>query len=272
MIDARDKVTNPAGRFKIDPKRLIGIALHHSVSGDYLTHQSSEADEIGQLQAIDRYHVSEGFGGIGYHLAAFASGRVYQTGDLDGARAHVANRNQELIGIVAIGTFTDRLPDRPQINALFEAIAFVDAFVGRTLTVKGHRDWAVEGQGTLCPGRIDEFDWTSPPQPGSGVMVRFNGIATWFEGRSLPDGAQGGVLDARAAFTLPAEARALRLEVALKQGAFSAGDTTYAGRVDDRYGARLGIIDVDLLPDGSLRYDCPPGTVVARIGCLGYWA
>jgi hypothetical protein len=63
----------------------------------------------------------------------------------------------------------------------------------------------------------------------------------------------------------------VRLEVAVLKGAFAAGDPTYAGRVDDRYGARLGIIDVALQADGSLRYDSPPGTVVERIGCLGYW-
>ena len=64
----------------------------------------------------------------------------------------------------------------------------------------------------------------------------------------------------------------MRLEVALLRGGFSVGDGTYAGRVDERYGGRLGIIDADLRPDGTLLYDCPPGTVIERVGCLGYWA
>src|SRR5687768_2191227 len=105
-IDVRTRMTNPAGCFKTERAALAGIAVHHSVSGDYLTAQASEADELAQLDAVDRYHVSQDFGGIGYHVAAFASGRLYLLGDLDGARAHVAGRNHELLGIVAIGTFT----------------------------------------------------------------------------------------------------------------------------------------------------------------------
>ena len=103
-------MTNASGRFKIDHASLIGIAVHHSVSGDYLAAGGPESEELAHLQAIDRYHVGQNFGGIGYHLAAFTSGRLYLLGDLDGARAHVAGRNHELLGVVAIGTFTDRLP------------------------------------------------------------------------------------------------------------------------------------------------------------------
>jgi hypothetical protein len=102
-------------------------------------------------------------------------------------------------------------------------------------------------------------------------MVRYNAFAASLEGRILDEGTRDGLLAAAAEFALPAEARAVRLEVALLHGAMAIGDGSYAGRVDERYGARLGIIDARLRPDGSLLYDCPRGTVIERVGCLGYW-
>ncbi|MGE0056968.1 MAG: peptidoglycan recognition family protein [Dehalococcoidia bacterium] len=275
LIDVRAQMTNPQGRFKTNRNALTGVAVHHSVGGDYLGEDASEAAELAQLQAIDHYHVGLDYGGIGYHLAAFASGRLYQLGDLDAARAHVAGRNHELLGIVAIGTFTERMPGLRQVEALRQGIAHLCKAAGRQLVVKGHGAWALPGEGTACPGLLGGFDWASdevPPVAAThAAMHRFNGVAASLEGRLLDAGARSGVLKAAAEFALPAEARCIRLEVALLRGGFAVGDGTYAGRVDERYGARLGIIDAMLRPDGSLLFDCPPGTVIERVGCLGYW-
>ncbi len=270
-IDIRHRVTAPGGRFEVEASALQGIALHHSASGDYLTAAASESREIEHIQAIDRHHVEQEFGGIGYHMAVFASGRTYLLGDLGGARAHVAGRNHELLGIVAIGTFTERQVENRQLAALRKALEYLRRYAGRDLPVQGHARWALPGQGTLCPGRLDEIDWDAPSMPATTAMVRFNGIARTLEGRTLPDGLRGGILDAASEFSLPPGARMVRIEVALRRGGFALGDGTYAGRVDEGYGSRLGIIDAQLLPDGSLAYDCPPGTEIERIGCLGYW-
>lgn len=272
LIDLQDHVTAPEGRFIVSPANLIGIAVHHSVSGDYLGESATEAAERAQIQAIDRYHVAQDFGGIGYHMAAFASGRLYLLGDLSGARAHVAGRNHELLGVVAIGTFTERLPGDRQLAALDEAIARMREHAGKELPVKGHADWALPGQGTACPGTLRQVDWDrSVETMRQQDMIRFNGFVAALDGASLAAGARNAELWAAQEFTLPPEARRVRLEVTLTRGAFAAGDASYAGRVDERYGCRLGIIDVDLDASGSLRYDCPPGTIIERIGCLGYW-
>jgi hypothetical protein len=102
-------------------------------------------------------------------------------------------------------------------------------------------------------------------------MVRHNGYAASLEGIFLADGTRHGVLPAVQELGLPEAARSVRLEVALAAGSFAVQDGSYAGRVDERYGARLGIIDACLLPDGSLLFDCAPGTRIERVGCLGYW-
>jgi hypothetical protein len=272
-IDARNVVTAPEGRFRLARQRLIGIALHHSVSGDYLPQGASQAQERAHIRAIDRYHVEQGYGGFGYHLAAFASGRLYQLGDLDAARAHVAGCNHELLGIVAIGTFTTVLPGKPQMEALADGIRLLRASAGAHLPAKGHSAWALPGQGTACPGLLADTDWSAAAMPlcAAGAMVRHNGYAASMEGRLLADGARNGVFAAAHELGLPPEARSVRLEVALVSGSFVVRDGSYAGRVDERYGARLGIIDACMLADGSLLFDCSPGTRVERIGCLGYW-
>jgi hypothetical protein len=272
FIDVRASMTGAEGRFKTNRASLLGIAIHHSVSGDYLSPAATQAEEFAQLQAIDRYHVSENFGGIGYHAAASASGRLYLLGDLDAARAHVAGRNHELLGLVAIGTFTSRLPGEEQLQAIQEGIRLLRKSAGRELPAKGHGAWALPGEGTTCPGMLAEIDWNREPAARQGdAMHRFNAIAASLEGRSLNDGARAGVLKAAAEFALPEGAHSIRLEIALLRGGFAVGDGSYAGRVDERYGARLGIIDVALRPDGTILYDCPPGTVIERVGCLGYW-
>lgn len=172
MIDARHLVTKPQGSQKNPNASVLGIAVHHSVSGDYLSEDATEAQEIAHIKAIDSYHLQVGFGMFGYHMAAFPSGRLYLCGDLDGQRAHVAGRNHQLRGIVAIGTFTDRLPGPRQVAAIVEGIREIRRFTGRPLPVKGHNDWALPGNGSACAGRMNGFDWEPLLQGDNDVEER----------------------------------------------------------------------------------------------------
>ena len=154
MIDARAYVTSPAGRYYVPWSDVIGIAIHHSVSGlQFFTAAAmTPEDELNHIRMIDIYHASQGWGGFGYHLAPFPSGRLYLCGDLDGARAHVASRNHELRGIVFIGDFTARDPGPAQLAAGAEAVAQVRQAAGRPLALAGHRTWALPEYPTSCPG------------------------------------------------------------------------------------------------------------------------
>ena len=155
MIDASANVTAPEGRGRLSP---IGIALHHSVTT--MDADATEAQELAHIEAIDRHHVSIGYGGFGYHSAVFPSGRAYICGQLTGMRAHVARRNHELIGIVAIGNFVGGLPLQPQMEGIVEAIKDTRSwFPDRSLPVKGHNDWALPGEGTACAGLLNGVDF-----------------------------------------------------------------------------------------------------------------
>jgi len=149
-IDVRNRMTDGGvGRSPLDPAQVIGIAIHHSVTTSYT--RASVEQEIDHLLSIDRYHSGQGWGGIGYHLAVFPSGRYYLCGSLDGARAHVAFRNHELIGIVLIGDFSTQPPPLLQLDAGAQAVAFVRrTYPDRP--IKGHRDWALPQYPTACPG------------------------------------------------------------------------------------------------------------------------
>ena len=150
MIDFRDSIpSGRTGRYPLDPAAVIGIAIHHCAARapfDWL-----EDREHQHLLAIDRYHQTLDYGGFGYHLAVFPSGRWYYCGDLGFARAHVASRNFELIGVALMGTFTHDPPPDDQLCAAAEAIAFVhETYPDRP--VRGHRDWALPAYPTACPG------------------------------------------------------------------------------------------------------------------------
>lgn len=154
----------PEGRFKISA--IKGIAIHHSVTSEPAP--SSVEWELAHLRAIDAFHVAKDYGGIGYHVCAFPSGRVYQVGDFDGARAHVASRNHELVGICAIGDFSSSLPGVTQMGAIVAGIRAVLDFYRLPLPILGHNQWALPGQGTVCAGTLNGYDWTPwllPPVP-----------------------------------------------------------------------------------------------------------
>lgn len=147
ILDATADITNPNGWAPLG--NVIGVALHHTVTT--ISPSATEEQEREHIRSIDRYHVQQGWYGIGYHYLCFPSGRVYRTGW--GARAHVASRNHELIGIAWVGDLTARLPSVYEVSAA--AVALRDAWqrIGREVEVRGHRLWALATHPTACPAK-----------------------------------------------------------------------------------------------------------------------
>lgn len=166
MLDARNEVTHSDSYKTLNP---IGIAIHHTASRG--NPDMSEDNERSVIRAIDAYHLAQGYGGFGYHAIVFQSGRSYICGDPEKSRAHVAHRNHELIGIAAHGDFTSEKPTPRLLQALTTTIRELDP--DGSLTIDGHTQWALPGNGTLCPGdliqALRDFDASSlisnPNQP-----------------------------------------------------------------------------------------------------------
>lgn len=147
VIDAANLATNPNGWAPLGT--VIGVAIHHTVTT--ISPSASEDEERAHIRAIDQFHVKQGWHGIGYHYLCFPSGRVYRVGW--GARAHVANRNHELVGIAWVADLSSRQPNIYEVAAAAVALRDAWARIGKQVEVKGHREWAVEGWGTACPGQ-----------------------------------------------------------------------------------------------------------------------
>src|SRR3989442_4543210 len=142
-----------AGRSRLDTAAVIGIAIHHSVSGGqfFMSSAPSQDEELSHLLMIDQYHASLGWAGCAYHMPAFPSGRFYLCGSLTGARAHVASRNNELVGQVLIGNFMDTPPPASQLFAAADGVAYMRrTYPGRP--IQPHRNWALPAYPTSCPG------------------------------------------------------------------------------------------------------------------------
>lgn len=146
----------------------IGIAVHHTTGPGWPERVNpgdikNIDDELAYLMAIHNYHANpqydpqgnvlkSAWGGLGYHAAAFPSGRWYLSHEnLLLQRAGVASRNFEIISVVMVGNFSDKAPGFLQQEGCAEAIAYIIEELG-DLSFQGHRDWALPGHGTACPG------------------------------------------------------------------------------------------------------------------------
>ena len=126
-------------------------------------------------QAVARYHVRHnGWAGIGYHFFVMPDGTVYQVGDVDDKRACVWGRNAESLCICLSGDFTKQRPPDAQIKATRRLIRCLREKFNRQWPVVGHRDVALPGHETACPGDtwpVWKADIT-PEEEKGGVTVK----------------------------------------------------------------------------------------------------
>ena len=159
--------------------KIHAIAIHHSVTSN-LPLTASQAQEMAVLDAIHRHHVAKGFGGIGYHLCAFPSGRIYQTAKLIQWGANVGGRNSELYGVCYIGTYTNTVPSQRHQVAVAEGVDAIDKFLGRKVALRPHRlpkGWT----STACPGQAEQtipgLRALIPAPPPSGIWREVRAIS-----------------------------------------------------------------------------------------------
>lgn len=137
-----------------DASRVDTLGIHHDAV--YFPSPASPADpwhtELDRINAVHRYHVANGWGGIGYHLYAFPSGRIYYVGDLDTQRANIAKLNHRSVGIVTAGDFTDAPPHVGAQLAVALACIATWAHFGRLIGIKSHHDAALASDPTECCG------------------------------------------------------------------------------------------------------------------------
>lgn len=118
------------------------LVVHHTgVAGD------------STAKAIARYHTAGlGWPGIGYHFLVHQDGSIVYVGDILSIRYNVARRNHEVLGVCLPGDFTHRPPGPAQLRSARVLLANLQFALGWAVPIAGHREIALPGFATSCPG------------------------------------------------------------------------------------------------------------------------
>lgn len=140
------------------PKKIV---LHHAEASNCT------------VQDIHRWHLNNGWSGIGYHFFVRKDGTIYRGRPENAIGAHVSGANTNTLGICAEGSYMTETMPIAQLNAIKELIRYLDGKYGE-LPIYGHR----EVGSSNCPGvnyPLDEIKARSGVQSGQSVK---NVVAT----------------------------------------------------------------------------------------------
>ncbi|MGG7178167.1 peptidoglycan recognition protein family protein [Clostridium paraputrificum] len=121
-----------------NPKYLV---YHHTAS-------SEDTPE-----GINKTHIDNGWGGIGYHYYIRKDGSIYKGRPEGAVGAHAIGRNRDSIGICLEGNFEKTKPTEEQLNSIVKLSVdmIIKYNIGSSI---GHKD-VYE---TLCPGKKFPMD------------------------------------------------------------------------------------------------------------------
>jgi hypothetical protein len=125
------------------------ITFHHDGMDPFWSAENGSARA--RLERIRMAHRGKGWADIGYHFAVDRAGRVWEARSLNWQGAHVKDRNEGNIGIVALGNFDRQAPTSAQVQAVCRHVSVLmhqyKVPKNRVLT---HKEW--QGAATACPG------------------------------------------------------------------------------------------------------------------------
>ena len=104
-------------------------------------------------ESIAAYHGEHnGWPGIGYSFVVRWDGSVEWCHDLDVMSYHVAGRNRECLGICLPGDWSVDHPPARVLIATLDLLHWLRPQLPAGVRIVGHRDIALPGYGTSCPG------------------------------------------------------------------------------------------------------------------------
>ena len=127
--------------------------LNPRTETNYIVLHHADAVGIGP-QDVHRWHLNNGWAGIGYNFFVAQDGTVYRGRPVEVAGAHCYGFNSQSVGICAEGDYeaSGPMPD-PQKVAIVELIRELLVMYPQAQIV-GHRDLSA----TACPGANYPFD------------------------------------------------------------------------------------------------------------------
>ena len=114
-------------------------------------HHVGNTDKNVNSAAIHRWHLKNGWAGIGYHYVIRKDGTIERGRPLHTVGAHCYNQNEHTVGICVIGNFELARPTHEQFRSTEELIGSICRLYQINpdiKTVRGHKDY----NRTDCPG------------------------------------------------------------------------------------------------------------------------
>lgn len=118
-----------------------------------IVHHSATARDTTTFEAVKKYHISKGWGDIGYHFFITPDGKVMpgRAENTIGAHCQADSMNFKSLGICLPGNFMTEVPTVQQLTSLLELLKkLMSKYSIPKENVLGHRE--VSGASTACPG------------------------------------------------------------------------------------------------------------------------
>ena len=151
----------------IETKLLFNGGFVNRTSTKQIILHHAEASNC-TVEDINRWHLNNGWTGIGYHYFVRKDGTIYRGRPENAIGAHAVGANTNSIGICAEGRYNVETMPEAQKNAIKELIADIKLRYGN-LAVKGHK----EVSNTSCPGKnypLEELK--NPTQQNTNVVEK----------------------------------------------------------------------------------------------------
>ncbi len=118
-----------------------------------IVHHSATARDTTTFEAVKKYHISKGWGDIGYHFFITPDGKVMpgRAENTIGAHCQADSMNFKSLGICLPGNFMTEVPTVQQLTSLLELLKkLMSKYNIPKENVLGHRE--VSGASTACSG------------------------------------------------------------------------------------------------------------------------
>ena len=127
---------------ELKPESIKYLIIHHTAT----------ARDTTTFAAVKKYHISKGWGDIGYHYFITADGKIWpgRAENVVGAHSISANMNFKSLGICLTGNFMNETPTKAQLSSLETLLISLKVKYNIAIeNILGHQEIPAS---TACPG------------------------------------------------------------------------------------------------------------------------
>jgi N-acetylmuramoyl-L-alanine amidase len=132
--------------------QFVGPLINRVETNMIIIHHIGNTDRDVSAAEVHRWHLDNGWAGIGYHYIIRKDGTIERGRPQNTIGAHCYHYNRTSIGINLVGNFETSMPTDAQIDSAIKLTTFLCGnykLNPKNKTIFGHRDLSA----TLCPGK-----------------------------------------------------------------------------------------------------------------------